>query len=82
MLPGFKTLFFTEPADQSVLSLREREVLRLLADGKSSKEMSKYLYVTTKTIVFHRQNIMKKLGVRTIAGLTKYALRMGLTSLE
>ena len=68
-------------ADPNALSPREQEVLRLLADGKSSKEMSRLLYVTIKTIVWHRQNIMKKLGVRTIAGLTKHAIRMGLTSL-
>jgi len=67
---------------QNVLSLREQEVLRLLADGKSSREMARQLYVTIKTIVWHRQNIMKKLGVRTIAGLTKYAIRAGLTSLD
>ena len=69
-------------ADPNALSPREQEVLRLLADGRSSKEMAKRLYVTIKTIVWHRQNIMKKLNIRTIAGLTKCALRMGLTSLE
>jgi len=73
---------FEPKADQTPLSPREQEVLRLLAEGKSSKEMARRLYVTIKTIVWHRQNIMKKLGVRTIAGLTKYALRIGLTSLE
>ena len=67
---------------QSPLSSREQEVLRLLADGKTSKQMARHLYVTIKTIVWHRQNIMKKLNIRTIAGLTKYAIRMGLTSLE
>jgi len=64
------------------LSQREQEVLRFLADGKTSKAIASHLYVTTKTIVWHRQNIMHKLGIRTIAGLTKYAVRTGLTSLE
>ncbi|MCL2641231.1 MAG: helix-turn-helix transcriptional regulator [Phycisphaerales bacterium] len=64
------------------LSLREQEVLRFLADGKTSKAIASHLYVTTKTIVWHRQNIMHKLGIRTIAGLTKYAVRTGLTTLD
>jgi DNA-binding NarL/FixJ family response regulator len=64
------------------LSEREKEVLRLVAEGKSSKEIAAQLFVTTKTIVWHRQSIMGKIGVRTIAELTKYAVRMGLTSLD
>ena len=62
------------------LTAREREVLKLVAEGKSSKEIARALFVTTKTIVFHRQSIMDKLGVRSVAELTKYAVRMGLTS--
>jgi DNA-binding NarL/FixJ family response regulator len=61
------------------LTAREREVLALVAEGKSSKEIANQLYVTEKTIVFHRQSIMEKLGLRTVAELTKYAIRMGLT---
>jgi DNA-binding NarL/FixJ family response regulator len=62
------------------LTPREREVLMLVAEGRSSKEIARALFVTTKTIVFHRQSIMDKLGVRSVAELTKYAVRMGLTS--
>ena len=68
--------------DPNTLSSREQEVLRLLSEGKSSKKIATHLYVTTKTIVWHRQNIMNKLGVRTIAGLTKHAIKMGLTTLD
>jgi DNA-binding NarL/FixJ family response regulator len=64
------------------LSDRERQVLQLLAEGLSSKQMAKQLGVSVKTIVTHRQNIMNKLEIRTIAELTKFALREGLTSLE
>ncbi len=63
------------------LTPREREVLKLVAEGKSSKEIATDLFVTTKTIVWHRQSIMDKLDVRTVAELTKYAVRMGLTTL-
>jgi two-component system response regulator NreC len=64
------------------LSRREREVLGLVAEGKSSKEIAAQLFVTTKTIVWHRQSIMGKLGLRSVAELTKYAVRMGLTTLD
>ncbi len=63
------------------LTAREREVLQHVAEGKSSKEIANLLYVTTKTIVWHRQSIMEKLELRTVAELTKYAVRMGLTAL-
>ena len=63
------------------LTLREREVLKWVAEGKSSKEIANALYVTERTIVWHRQSIMEKLDLRTIAELTKYAVRMGITTL-
>ena len=65
-----------------VLTPKEREVLQLLAEGKSSKEIAACLHVSVKTIETHRQNIMGKLEIRSVAELTKYASRMGLTSLD
>lgn len=65
-----------------ILSAREREVLQLLAEGKSTKEIASDLHVSVKTIETHRQNIMQKLDIHTIAGLTRYAIREGLTSLD
>jgi len=64
-----------------VLTPREREILQLLAEGNSTKEVGSRLYVSVKTVETHRQNIMKKLGLRSLADLVKYALREGLTSL-
>jgi DNA-binding NarL/FixJ family response regulator len=64
------------------LSAREREVLQLLAEGLSSPEISQRLYVATSTIETHRRNIARKLGIHSVADLTKYAIREGLTSLE
>ena len=64
------------------LSDRERQVLQLLAEGNSTKEIAFKLHVSVKTIESHRQNIMNKLGIRTLAGLTKFAVREGLTSLD
>jgi DNA-binding NarL/FixJ family response regulator len=64
------------------LSTREREVLQLLAEGKSSKDIAGRLSIAVPTVETHRRQIMDKLSLRTIAELTKYAIREGLTSLE
>jgi DNA-binding NarL/FixJ family response regulator len=64
------------------LTLREREVLQLLAEGKTSKDIASTLHVGLATVETHRRQIMTKLGIRTIAELTKYAIREGLTALE
>ncbi len=65
----------------STLTSREREVLQLLAEGKSTKEISSSLNLSVKTIETHRKKIMEKLNIHNIAGLTKYAIREGLTTL-
>jgi DNA-binding NarL/FixJ family response regulator len=66
----------------SVLTTREREVLQLIAEGKSAKVIASQLNVSVKTIETHRRQIMEKLGIFSIAGLTKYAMRERLTSLH
>jgi len=65
----------------SVLTSREREVLQLLAEGETTKQIAFLLKVSAKTIETHRLQIIKKLKIRSIAELTKYAIREGLTSL-
>ena len=67
---------------QPTLTHREREVLQLLAEGESTKQIALALGVSSKTVETHRQHIMQKLGVFSVAELTKYAVREGLTSLE
>lgn len=62
------------------LSAREREVLVLIAGGKTSAEIAAKLAISAGTVEAHRRNIMTKLGLHTIAELTKYAVREGLTS--
>jgi DNA-binding NarL/FixJ family response regulator len=62
------------------LSSRENEVLQLVAEGKTSKEISQALNVSAKTIDSHREHIMEKLSIHNVAGLTKYAVREGITS--
>jgi DNA-binding NarL/FixJ family response regulator len=64
------------------ISNREREVLQLIAEGLSTKQIAGQLYVSVKTIETHRRNIMNKLEIHSIAGLTKYAIRQGLTTVD
>lgn len=70
------------PTGGKPLSPREREVLQLLAEGRSSKDIAARLDVAATTVETHRRQIMDKLQLRTIAELTKYAVREGLTTLE
>ncbi|MEE9369907.1 MAG: response regulator transcription factor [Sedimentisphaerales bacterium] len=66
----------------ATLTDREHEVLQLLAEGKTTKQIALELHVSTKTIEANRRHIMDRLNIHSIAELTKYAIREGLTSLE
>jgi DNA-binding NarL/FixJ family response regulator len=65
----------------SLLTEREKEVLRLIAEGQSTKEIASTLKVSAKTIESHRRQVMGKLNIRNVAELTKYAIREGLTTI-
>jgi len=71
-----------ESKPSPALTKREREVLQLIAEGKTTKDIASQLYVSIKTIETHRKQIMDKVGLNSVAELTKYAIREGLTSLE
>jgi len=78
---------FQAPAEpdvplSSTLGPREREVLQLLSEGHSSPEIARRLHIAASTVETHRRNIMRKLDVHSVAELTKYAIREGLTSLD
>lgn len=77
-----KQLIKPSAGAESPLSGREREVLQMLAEGKSSRKIAEHLHVSVTTVDTHRKHIMDKLGFRSIAELTKYAIREGLTSLD
>jgi DNA-binding NarL/FixJ family response regulator len=66
----------------STLTDREREVVQLIAEGKSTKEIAAILKISVKTVETYRQRVMEKLNLDTIAGLIKFAIREGLASLE
>ena len=64
------------------LTVREREVLALIAEGRSNKEVASRLGIGVRTIETHRERIMRKLKIHTIAGLTRFAILNGIISLE
>jgi DNA-binding NarL/FixJ family response regulator len=74
--------FAPNRAVTSSLTTREREVLQLMAEGSATKKIASTLNVSVKTVETHRLHIMNKLNTRSVAELTKYAIREGLTSLE
>jgi len=70
------------PKSPTQLTTKEREVLQLIAEGNTSKEISSHLNIATKTVDSHRINIMNKLDLHNIAELTKFAIRYGITDLD
>ncbi|MCL6477099.1 MAG: response regulator transcription factor [Peptococcaceae bacterium] len=70
-----------EPSAFSVLTVREREVLQLIAEGKTTSKIALSLNLSEKTVETHRRQIMHKLNLHSIADLTKYAIREGLTAI-
>ena len=70
-----------EPADPfELLTPRQREILQLVAEGLSSKEIADQLGLSTKTVESHRAQLMKRTGVHSLPGLVRYAIRLGLVS--
>jgi DNA-binding NarL/FixJ family response regulator len=71
---------YSDSPSSSNLTTRESEVLQMVAEGHSTVQIANSLHVSVKTIESHRQNLMMKINAKGIAGLTKYAIREGLTS--
>ncbi len=77
VVEDYKSSASDGPSIYSVLTPREREVLQLFAEGKNAREIADSLFLSLKTVGAHRRQIMSKLGVKTLAGLVKYALEEG-----
>jgi len=77
-----ETLIADETAAPAFLTDREREVVQLHAEGYTTKQIAEHLNLSVKTVETHRRNIMQKLDISSIAELTKFAIREGLTTLE
>ncbi|MFA6091462.1 MAG: response regulator transcription factor [Elusimicrobiota bacterium] len=80
LAPGMKASSAEESA--SALTERERQVLSLLAEGSTNKEVARKLGISVRTAETHRDHLSRKLKISTVAGLTKYAIQHGLTSLK
>ena len=77
-----KQLLASEPSDSAVPTGREREIIQLFAEGNTTRQIADRLNLSIKTIESHRRNIMEKLKIHSIAELTKFAIREGLTTLD
>jgi DNA-binding NarL/FixJ family response regulator len=64
-------------APEELLTVREREILKLIAEGKSSKEIGTLLFISSRTVQHHRANLMRKLNIKKTADLVKYAIQKG-----
>jgi len=80
LLDSMRNTYPAREQGKTHLGRREREVLGLLAEGKSSPEIGSQLHIAPSTVDVHRRNIMRKLNIHSVAELTKYAIREGLTS--
>jgi len=76
-LPGIR-----EADPLQALSPRQREVLRMVAEGKSTKEIARLLELSSKTVDIHRAQIMQRLDIHDVAGLTRFAIRAGLVGID
>jgi len=70
------------PRLADLLTPRQREILQLVAEGKSTKEIAQALDLSTKTVETHRAQLMDRLDIHDVAGLVRYAIRAGLVSAE
>lgn len=80
LLGGYREMLSSSARAEPVLSPREIEVLKLIAAGRNTKEAAGDLGLSVKTVESHRARIMARLGLRSVAELTKYAIRKGFTS--
>lgn len=71
-----------ETPSQSILTPRQREILQLVAEGKSTKEIAFMLSVSVKTVEAHRAQMMDRIGIHDVPGLVRYAIRIGLVTSE
>jgi two-component system response regulator NreC len=80
LIESYRRQIDEEPYDR--LTSREREILKLIAEGNSSREIAERLYISLKTVMGHRTKVMGKLGIHNRTELIKYALRKGLVSMD
>ena len=82
IIKGYLDPTETETESYTELSEREMEILKLYAEGKSTREISEKLFISVKTVGTHKQHILEKLGLKNNADLVKYAIKEGLIQLQ
>lgn len=82
LVPGATTALSADAQGAVALTDRERQVLSLLAEGLANKQVARKLGISVRTAETHREHLSRKLNISTVAGLTKYAIQHGLTSLK
>ena len=83
MVEDYTKIMASDDRDDGIpLSDRQREVLQLLAEGRKTSEIAELLHVSVKTVETHRRQIMNVLDIHSVAELTKFAIRRGLTSID
>ncbi len=82
IIKGYLDPSDTETESYTELSEREMEILKLYAEGKSTREISEKLFISVKTVGTHKQHILEKLGLKTNADIVKYAIKEGLIQLQ
>jgi len=80
VVDGFLSTGAGEDTTLAVLTPRQREILQLIAEGASTREIAERLFVSVKTVETHRAQLMDRLGIRDVAGLVRFAIRVGLVS--
>ena len=78
--PALKVRLWNHRERLRLVGVAEREVLQLLAEGKSAKEVAAEIYVSPRTVEFHKYRIMEELGVKTSAELVHYAIKLGVVT--
>ena len=82
ILAGYRNPGAEQDLAQPMVSSREREIVQLLAEGKSSKEVASFLNLSVKTVETHRSNIMRKLGIHSLSELVLYAVRNNIVQVQ
>jgi len=82
VITGYLAPSKSEATDYEKLSEREKEIFLLFTEGKSTREIGELLFISTKTVNTHKQNILEKLGLKSNTEIVKYALKNGLINLE
>ncbi len=82
VVEGYATRTATRAPSTPALSSREREVLQLLAEGSTPRDIARHLHISVKTVETHRRNLLAKLELETVADLVRYAIREGIASLD